>query len=242
MPTGASRRFLRCVRARAAALRALLHHALLACTARDVSRSLALGARILCEVVPRLPRALHQCSPSSGDCTTRRASARRIERYPPLGAVHIPRTSLLSRTRRLALGPEIAVGDLQHVSGRVVKVEGPDAVVPFDLLEDRPGLVGHTFLPALVLVSRSDEARVDGASSAVRRRSRLGQTKVRRRREAASLHPRETSDQSVRRHGGREPRRRTGLAHLPDPTSSREPSRECARVAHVHGTAFRSCR
>ena len=68
---------------------------------------------------------------------------------------------------------------LQHVPGRVVEVERPGAVVPFDLLEDRPCLVGHALLPALVIVSPSDEAGVNRASGAVGRGSRLGRRKVR---------------------------------------------------------------
>src|SRR4029077_11910405 len=54
-----SRRFLRCVLACALALRALVHHALVVHGAGHVGRSLTLGARILSEVVPRLPRAMH---------------------------------------------------------------------------------------------------------------------------------------------------------------------------------------
>src|SRR5436190_17101859 len=80
--------------------------------------------------------------------------------------------------RRLALGPEIAVGDLQQVPGRVVEVERPHAVVPFDLLEDRPLLVGYAPLPALVVVRPRDEAGVDRAPRAMWRRSRLSGRKV----------------------------------------------------------------
>jgi hypothetical protein len=54
-----SGRFLRCVLACALALRALVHNSLLVHGAGDVGRSLALGARILSQVVLTLPRAMH---------------------------------------------------------------------------------------------------------------------------------------------------------------------------------------
>src|SRR6187399_2000340 len=72
----------------------------------------------------------------------------------------------------LALRPEVAVGNLQHIPGGVVEVERPDAVVPFDLLQDRSGL-GQALLPVSVFVRPSDEARVDRPPRTVRRGLRL---------------------------------------------------------------------
>jgi hypothetical protein len=84
----------------------------------------------------------------------------------------------VARPSNLAPGPEIAVSDLQQVPGRVVEVERTDAVVPFDLVEDRDCLVRQALLPAFVLLGRGDEAGVDRSSCPVWRGLRLSGREV----------------------------------------------------------------
>ena len=64
------------------------------------------------------------------------------------------------------------VDQLNQEAVWIVKVERPDAVVPFDLLQDRSDL-GQALLPVSVFVRPSDEASVDRASRTVRRGLRL---------------------------------------------------------------------
>ena len=103
---GGSCRFLCCFLARALALRALVDHAPLVHRAGDVRRSLTLGARILRQVMPALPRAMHSvpfldgCHCARPPVGSRRSPNASIPRYPPHGAADIPRTSLLSRWQR----------------------------------------------------------------------------------------------------------------------------------------------
>src|SRR6059058_6117079 len=69
-----------------------------------------------------------------------------------------------------ALGPEIALCDLEQVAGRIVEVAGAYAAVPRDLVDQRDASIGQALLPRVVLVGRCEECRVDRSGGAVARR------------------------------------------------------------------------